>query len=297
MKAFVLPAFDAAPELRELDDPVPGDGELLVRVQASSANPVDNAIVAGYLKSMAEHRFPVTLGRDFAGVVEHGAGSFSEGDAVYGLVPHAGPDVHAGAWGDRIVVPADGFVAAMPDGVGMAEAGAAALAGVTALLLVEGVAPSAGERVAVVGANGGVGAFAVQLAARAGATVIAVAAAEDEDFVLGLGAAELVARGSSLPSGIDALIDTATTGEDFAANAAALRPGGRASSPLGAAGEGPGRTNVMAVSSTDNLRRLTGLLPDLRVPIQRTYDLADAGAALADLASAHTRGKRAVRLG
>src|SRR3954451_19100330 len=149
MKAFVLPAFDERPALQELDDPVPGDGELLVRVQASSANPVDNAIVAGYLKSMAEHRFPVTLGRDFAGVVERGAGGHAEGDLVYGLVPHVGPDVHAGAWAERIVVPADGFVAAVPDGVETAAAGAAALAGVTALLLVEGVAPAAGQRVAV----------------------------------------------------------------------------------------------------------------------------------------------------
>jgi NADPH:quinone reductase-like Zn-dependent oxidoreductase len=296
MKAFVLPAFDAPPALQDLDDPVPGDGELLVRVQASSVNPVDNAIVAGYLKSMAEHRFPVTLGRDFAGVVERGAGGFAEGDEVFGLVPHAGPDVHDGGWAERIVVSADGFVAALPEGLGMAAAGAAVLAGVTALLLVEGVAPSAGERVAVVGANGGVGAFAVQLAARAGATVIAVAAPEDEDFVLALGAHELVARGSALPSGMDALIDTATTGEDFAANAAALTMGGRASSPLGAAGDGPGRTNVMAISSTDNLQRFARLLPDLQVPIQRTYDLADAGAALADLAGSHTRGKRAVRL-
>jgi NADPH:quinone reductase-like Zn-dependent oxidoreductase len=253
--------------------------------------------VAGYLQSMAEHRFPVTLGRDFAGVVERGAGGFSEGDRVFGLVPHMGPDVHAGAWAERIVVPADGFVAALPEDVDLEEAGAAALAGITALLLVEGVAPSTGERVAVVGASGGVGTFAIQLAARAGARLIAVAATEDEEYVRSLGADAFVARGGSLPSGIDALIDTATTGEEFAANAAALKPGGRASSPLGAAGEGPGRANVLAVSSADNLRAFAPLLPELRVPIQRTYDLADAGAALADLAAEHTRGKRAIRLG
>src|SRR3954470_5065662 len=127
MKAFVFPAFDVPPALQDLDDPVPADGELLVRVQASSANPVDNAIVAGYLKSMAEHRFPVTLGRDFAGVVERGAGAHAEGDLVFGLVPHVGPDVRDGAWAERLVVPADGFVAAVPEGVGIATAGAAAL--------------------------------------------------------------------------------------------------------------------------------------------------------------------------
>jgi NADPH:quinone reductase len=301
MKAFVLPGFDQPPELRDdLPDPVPGEGDVLVRVQHSSANPVDSAIVAGYLRQMAEHRFPVVLGRDYAGVVEATTGGvtrFEPGDQVFGLVPHAAPDVRHGAWAERIAVADGGFIAPVPSGVGMAEAGAAALAGITALLLVEAVAPQPGQHVLVVGANGGVGVFAVQLAARAGARVTAVAGAEDEELVRGLGASDVVRRGTPLPGDVDALIDTATTGEDFERNAAALRPGGKASSPLGAAGDGPGRTNVMAVSSVDNLARLAAQLRGLRVPIQQTYDLADAGAALADLAGQHTQGKRAIRLG
>jgi NADPH2:quinone reductase len=300
MKAFVLPGFDQPPELRDdLSDPVLGEGDVLVRVQHSSANPVDNAIVAGYLRQMAEHRFPVVLGRDYAGVVQAtsgGVNSFEPGDQVFGLVPHAGPDVQRGAWAERIAVAAGGFLARVPSGVGLAEAGAAVLAGITALLLVEAVEPRPGQHVLVVGANGGVGVFAVQLAVRAGARVTAVASAEDEDLVRGLGASDVVRRGAPLPGEVDALIDTATTGEDFERNAAALRSGGKASSPLGAAGDGPGRSNVMAVSSVDNLARFAARLPGLRVPIQQTYDLADAGAALADLAAQHTQGKRAVRL-
>jgi NADPH:quinone reductase len=70
MRAFTLESFDAQPALRDgIPDPQVGDGELLVRVHASSVNPVDVYIAAGGLKDMAEHEFPVTLGRDFAGRV------------------------------------------------------------------------------------------------------------------------------------------------------------------------------------------------------------------------------------
>lgn len=70
MRAFTLDSFDAQPALRDdIPEPRIGDDEMLVRVHASSANPVDVFIAAGALKEMAEHEFPVILGR-FAGVVE-----------------------------------------------------------------------------------------------------------------------------------------------------------------------------------------------------------------------------------
>src|SRR5712691_9194069 len=70
MKAVVLHDFESGPAVSELPTPQTGANELLVRVQASSVNPADAAIAAGMLKGMAEYAFPVTLGRDFAGVVE-----------------------------------------------------------------------------------------------------------------------------------------------------------------------------------------------------------------------------------
>ena len=74
MRAFTLDGFDTAPGLREdLPTPEAGDDQLLIRVQASSVNPVDAFLAAGVLKGMAEHEFPVILGRDYAGVVEHAA--------------------------------------------------------------------------------------------------------------------------------------------------------------------------------------------------------------------------------
>jgi NADPH:quinone reductase len=88
MRAFTLDSFDAPPGLREdLPTPEVGDGQLLVRVRASSVNPVDAFIAAGVLKGMAEHVFPVVLGRDYAGVVEQvgpAVTGYAPGDEVYG---------------------------------------------------------------------------------------------------------------------------------------------------------------------------------------------------------------------
>ena len=98
MRAFTLDSFDAPPALRDdLPAPQPADTDLLVRVQASSVNPVDGAIASGALREMMEHEFPVVLGRDYAGVVEEvgsGVTRYAVGDEVYGFVLHANPIVH-----------------------------------------------------------------------------------------------------------------------------------------------------------------------------------------------------------
>jgi Zinc-binding dehydrogenase len=81
-------------------------------------------------------------------------------------------------------------------------------------------------------------------------------------------------------------------------SASLLKDGGRLASPLGAAGDGPGRINVMAAPTPENLERLGALLADgtLRVPVQATYELAQAPDALAALATTHTQGKLAIRI-
>ncbi|MDP9224002.1 MAG: alcohol dehydrogenase catalytic domain-containing protein [Actinomycetota bacterium] len=89
MRAFTLDSFDGPPGLRhDLAIPAVGATELLVRVHASSINPADVFVATGMMKEMAEYRFPVTLGRDFAGVVEETgsvAGRYQAGDEVYGV--------------------------------------------------------------------------------------------------------------------------------------------------------------------------------------------------------------------
>ena len=308
MKGITWNQFGEQPALRgDLPEPTPGPGELLVRVQASSVNPVDNAIAAGMLKDMVPHEFPVTLGRDFAGVVEQvgeGATVASAGDDVFGMIPGMAPAVHAGTWAELIVAP-ESALTRVPDGVDTAAAGGVGLAAVTAMLCVDALELSSGDTVLIAGATGGVGTNAAQLAVAAGATVIAPGLPEDDDYLRALGVAEILPRGGDVPAavrerhpdGVDAVIDLVnyTPGTYDSA----LKAGGRVSSATNAAGEGPGRTNVMSAPSPAMLERIAKHVADgtVKVPIQRTYDLAQATNALQALGSGHTQGKLAIRMG
>lgn len=311
MRAFTLDSFDAPAGLRDdLPAPQPADTDLLVRVQASSVNPVDGAVASGALREMMKHEFPVVLGRDYAGVVEKvgtGVRRHAVGDEVYGYVPHANPTVHDGSWAELLVLPEDGHVAPSPAGVELQEAGAAPLAGITALLCVDALEISQGDTVVVVGATGGVGHLAVQLLAHAGAIVIAPAMPDDEVFLRGVGVSDLIERGGDVaaavrerhPGGVDGLIDLVSySTDDFNANAAGLKEGGRAATPLSAAGDGPGRTNVMAIPSPENLERLATLLGPgtIKVYIQGSYPLGQAGQAMNHLAAMHTEGKVGIQV-
>jgi NADPH:quinone reductase-like Zn-dependent oxidoreductase len=305
MRAVTLDAFDAAPAVRDdLPDPTAGAGGLVVRVRASSVNPVDNAIAAGMLREMVEHDFPVVVGRDYAGTVEAiGADDgYAVGDEVFGFLLHANPTVHEGSWAELIALTPEMQVAPKPASVDLAAAGVAPLAGIAALAAVDALALSEGETILIVGATGGVGSFAVQLAARAGAAIIAPALPEDGDYLRELGVTEQLDRDGDViaavrdghPDGVDALLDLV-----FYAPGAfdgALRDGARVASSNGAAGEGPGRTNVMAVPSEDNLRRLAALLDDgtLQVRVHDTFELDRATDALQALATEHVRGKLAI---
>jgi len=309
MRAITLNAADTAPALHEdLPTPAPAENELLVRVHASSANPVDNSIAAGMLVQMGvQYEYPVVLGRDYAGVVEQiGAAvtGYEPGDQVFGFVLHANPTARAGAWAELITVTEELSIAPVPEGVDLAVAGAAPLAGITAITAIDALDLSEGDVLLVAGATGGVGSLAVQLAAKAGATVVAPALPEDEEFLRGLGVSAIVAREGDVaaavrerfPDGVDALLDLVnyTSGSYDAA----LKDGARIASPTGAAGEGPGRTMVMAAPTAENLNRLGALLADgtLRVPVQATYPLAQAPEALAALAGQHTQGKLAIEV-
>jgi len=311
MRAFTLDSFDAPPALREdLPAPQPGATDLLVRVHASSVNPVDGAIASGTLREMMEHEFPVVLGRDYAGVVEEvgsGVSRYELGDEVFGFVLHANPTVSVGSWAELIVLPEDNYVARRPTSVEVAEAGAAPLAGITALLCIDALELAEGDTVLIVGAAGGVGSLAVELAAHAGAAVIAPALPADEEYLRGLGVSELLDRGADVatavrkrhPDGIDALLDVVSySPDDFNANAAVLKSGGRASTPLSAGGDGPGRTNVMAIPSAENLERLAQVLDDgvLKVHLQGSYTLDQAGEAMNALGATHTQGKLGIQV-
>jgi NADPH2:quinone reductase len=306
MRAFTLDSFDTQPALRDdIPEPETAGKELLVRVRASSVNGADVAIAGGMLKEMVEHEFPVTLGRDFAGTVDRvgdGVGRYEVGHEVFGFLPHANPTVHEGSWTELIAVPEDNFVARKPRSLEMTQAGAAPLAAITALAALGALAPAEGEAVLVIGAAGGVGSFFVQLAARARAHVIAPGLPEDTDYLRELGAAEILDRNADLEKtirerhrdGVDAVFDVVS----FQPQDSLLKEGGRLASPLGAAGEGRGRFNLMAQPTPENLQRLTELLDDgtLRVPIQNSYELGHAGEALEAFQSTHTQGKLSITI-
>ncbi len=304
MRAFTLDRFGARPGLRDdIPEPDVGDDELLVRVHASSVNPVDVFMAAGAMKEMAEHEFPVTLGRDFAGVVEQvgsDVSGYRAGDEVFGFVLHADPAVHDGSWAELITISED--IVAQKPRLDFAHAGAVPLAAISALAAFDALAPAAGETVLVVGAPGGVGSFFVQLAADTGANVIAPALPEDHDYLRGLGVSELTDRNADVaaavrashPDGVDAVLDVVSPEPDTSL----LSEGGRLASTIGAAGDGPGRFNVVAQPTPAGLLRLAELLDSgtLQVSLQRSYELDRAGEALEALPTTHTQGKLSVTI-
>src|SRR4051795_13301950 len=199
MRAVTVDQPDNPPKLsQDLPVPAPADNEVLVRVHASSVNPVDNSIAAGMLAQMGvEYEYPVVLGRDYAGVVEHvgsAVNGYRPGDRVFGFLLHANPTAHDGAWAELITVTEELSIAPAPDGVDPAIAGAAPLAGITAMTAVDALDLSAGDVLLVAGATGGVGSLAVQLAARAGARILAPALPEDQEFLRELGVRDVLAR-------------------------------------------------------------------------------------------------------
>ena len=306
MRAIAIDDFGAPPALHDLPVPQPVAGEVLVRVQASSVNGFDLSVAKGYLKDAMEHRFPVVLGKDFAGTVEAtgpGVETLQVGDAVFGVVMK--PELGDGAFGEYVTAPA-AFIAKVPAGLEVARAGALGLAGTAALDAVDAIAPNSGETVLVSGATGGVGAFAVQLLRARGIDVIATASSDEKGaFVRGLGAGNVVDYRGDLaavvtairPDGPDAALHLAGDG---AALATLCAPGGRVASTLGLSPDSVADAEVqiipvMAAPTTETLDRLAAAVLDgtLAVPIARTYALADVPQAFADFAGG-TLGKLAV---
>jgi NADPH:quinone reductase len=308
MRAVTIDSFGAAPTLTEVPQPVPGPGEILVRVRAASLNGFDGAVIYGVFKDMLEHKFPVTLGKDFAGTVESvGEGvERAAGDKVFGVVMK--PVVSDGSFGEYVVVSEGYGIAAIPEGVDFAQAGALGLAGTAAVNLIDAVAPVAGETVLVVGGTGGVGAYAIQLAAATGATVIATAKpGEEAEFVLGLGAAHAVDYTGDLaaqvraiaPEGVHSAVHLAGDPTQVADLVVA---GGRLASTLGFGPEQTeGReittTSVMANPDPATLERLADAVAagTVQVPIGDTYALDAVGQAFG-VFGAGSLGKIAITL-
>jgi NADPH:quinone reductase-like Zn-dependent oxidoreductase len=311
VKAFALTAADPPAALVDLPDPaILADGAL-VRVRAASVNGFDVYQASGGLMGMMPHELPTVIGRDMAGVVEAVGPTRTDvavGDEVLAFVTSA-PPLHEGTFAELVAGGASRLVLARkPARLSWEVAAAIPLAGATALDSVDAVQPRPGDTVLVVGATGGVGSIAIQLAAQRGATVIATARAGDEEaFVRSLGATDTIdystqnvaeAVRARYPDGVTALIDTINRGEPFGPMAALVRDGGRIATTLGAADlaalaeRSVTATNIMGTPTPEKLTMLADQVAagTLQIRIQQTFPLEEASAALAAF-SAGTLGK------
>ena len=293
-------------QLTEVERPVPLATEVLVRVRAVGVNPVEAMIRSGQFPLLGQP--PFILGWDLCGVVEDmepGVTRFQPGDEVYGMpfFPRA-----AGAYAEYVAAPSR-QLARKPAGLSHAEAAALPLAGLTAWqALVDTAQVTAGQRVLIHGAGGGVGHLAVQIAKARGAHVIGTASAVKHDFVASLGADELIdyraADFAEQVDGVDVVLDT-IGGDNARRSIGVLRPGGLLVTIVG-------RRDVDLAASTRTAgRRFAGLSvePDypglealadlaesgkLRVHLQATLDLAAAAKAHELLESGSVTGKIAL---
>jgi NADPH:quinone reductase-like Zn-dependent oxidoreductase len=263
----------------------------------------------GAMTGMLAHAFPTVVGRDFAGVVEAvgpGFRGFAVGDEVLGFIPML-PPLKSGSFAQYVAGGSALVLARKPAGLSFSEAAGLPLAGCAALDLLDAIDARKGDVVLIVGATGGVGSFAVQLAAGRGLKVIATALPEQEAYVRQLGAAETIdysagsvadAVRNRYPDGIAALIDVVNQKEALTELASVVRPGGHLATLMSAAdvellaSRGIGGTNVNAAPTAEKLRLLAELANTgaLRLQVQAAYPIDRADEALLAFKGG-TRGK------
>jgi NADPH:quinone reductase-like Zn-dependent oxidoreductase len=286
-------------EVRDVPRPQPGPGEVLVAVRAAGINPSEGKIRSGLVRAIFPATFPSGEGSDLAGVVEElgtGVRDVAVGDEVIGFTNNRAS--HA----EYVLVEA-GNLTPKPAGIPWEVAGALFVAGVTGVATVRAVRPTPGEAVVIAGAAGGVGVFAVQLAVRTGARVIALASERHHGWLRERGAVP-VAYGDD----VDERISSAA--EDTPLNAFIDLVGGgyvELALKLGIAKDridtivdfpAIGKYGVKgdggaAAASAATLAELAEAVAsgELVVPIQRTYSLDEVRAAFTELEAGHIAGK------
>ena len=290
MRAIVVREF-GGPEVLAVEPvpvPVAGPGDLLVEVVAAGVNPVD---VSNHRDgSWAGIVPPYTPGSDVSGIVRAAGASvsgFAAGDGVVAMTDFLG--TRFGSYADYQVVPA-AVAARKPAGVPHVVAAALPLAGGTAWECVARVDPRPGETVAILGARGGVGAFAAQLAARRGARVLA------------LGRADSPAAVRDREGSVDVLLDVAGGLPDWLE---LVRDGGRVATIVSLAGDLEQVIDrnltvhgVLVRPDADRLQRLLELVAggELDVAIRSEYPLERAGAAHREVERGGAPGKTVIRV-
>ncbi|MGW3348746.1 NADP-dependent oxidoreductase [Nonomuraea rubra] len=297
MKALRYTAYGEHPVVEEIPEPVPGPGEVLVRVAGAALNPLDVKIGAGHVRDHFPITFPSVVGTDLAGTVERtgpGVTGLHPGDPVIGRTdPVAG-----GAVAGYAAVPVANLATA-PASVPLHLAAALATAAATAWQAVAEVAGvKSGQTVLVHGGAGGVGGFAVQLARKAGARVITTVSPAGAGIATKLGAAQVIDYTTTdfrAEAGqVDVVIDP-VGGDLEAASLDVLRPGGllvSLNTPPDAgraADRGVRAEFVFHRTDAGRLAKVAG--EGLEIVVDRTVPLARAAEAYRHLAGGHAKGK------
>jgi NADPH:quinone reductase len=313
MRGYAIDEFGQVGSIRELPEPVPGEGEVLVRVKAAGLNQTDCAVCAGMLKDWMEHRFPLVPGIDCSGVIERvgpGVDGYREGDEVVGFVRR--PVAGEGTLAEFVALPVGG-IQHKPESLTDEQASVIGHSSLTAVAAVEAAAPREGETVVILGATGGVGSYATQFVSWTGAHVIAVTRGDHADYGRSLGAVEVIdytatdpveAVRSAHPDGIDALIDLAGIPDLLAGFADLVRSGGRVVSVVippdteGLAARGIEGKLATRWTVEDRFPEMVAGIADgrIKMPEIQTFSFEDAAGALELQATRHVRGKLAVVL-
>ena len=287
----------------EVDRPVPGPGQVLVRVVAAAINPGEVHIRTGALHDRWPATFPSGQGSDLAGVVaETGPGveGFASGDEVIGFTDNRAS--HA----EYVVVEAADLIR-RPADVSWEQAGSLYVAGTTAYAAVRAVAAGPGDTVVISGAAGGVGSIAVQLARDTGASVIGLASEANHRWLAAQGAIPVSygegvidrIRTAAADGKIDAFIDTFGAGYVRLALDLGVIPERidtitdyKATEKYGVKTEGNSAAGNAGVIAELAGRISTGRL---EIPIAATYTLDEIQEAFRELERGHTRGKIVLR--
>jgi NADPH:quinone reductase-like Zn-dependent oxidoreductase len=317
MRAAILDKYGAIEDLRigEIERPKLTDSTILVRVCAASINPADIKVIRGKDGGGFLHarNFPTAIGFDFSGVVEQ-VGANAEGravgDEVFGHLAYS-PSTKQGSFAELVAVKPDS-VGIKPPGVRHEDAAAAATVGCTALQgLRDRGRLRSGQRVLVNGASGGVGSYAVQIAAALGADVVGTASAAKASFVLSLGAEQVIDYRetplSSLNETFDVFLDAAAM-SSFGEAKRLLNRGGAYVTLLPSASVfgamvlsllSSKRCGFVTVQSrAADLEQLASWIVSgvLKTSVEETFPLSDIHTALSALDSGRVRGKLAVRI-
>lgn len=303
MKAIRIHEF-GGPDVLSIDDidvPKPGKDEVLIKVHATSINPVDWKIREGQRKDKFPSNLPLTLGWDVSGVIEElgdKVGNFKKGDEVYGR-----PDpTKNGAYAEYIVVKAN-LISIKPISIGHTEAAAVPLAGLTAWqgLFDHGLLKE-GQKVLIHAAAGGVGTYAVQFAKWKGAYVIGTASDSNTDFLKRLGVDEVIDYNmvdfEKVVSDIDLVLDT-IGGETQLKSIEVLKEGGRLITTLAPEYVAEAKAKkvhlgaYMAQSVPAQLIEIGKLIDNGKIKpvVDQVFTLTDAKKAQIESEKGHTRGK------